>query len=306
MLPGSRTAEHDFGDPMRCDVARFGFSPSFAAPICSCSHASSSVSRQSANWYGVIHETSRPRSGQIDSSTAGVRFDGTRESVRFVSVGRGQYVPTSAVFDLPPHWQNHVGSASRFPDQSGDSWRICKTMRLLIYETKSSCFVAALDIPSSVQVSRLERAAPEFCAYVFGPDREDDELYRVPASKLRQLGTEYLENHAEQKKTRSPKSVHVERDGEVIRGPAKGLTGFSIDGLFSSASVRGDSVTIRSYCKRTDSFAESKIHCDAFPVDDAVLRVNYSSASGAYTFAMQLTQSLSKIRRKFVWLQIEY
>ena len=178
-------------------------------------------------------------------------------------------------------------------------------MRLLIYATKSSGFFAALDIPSSVQLSRLKNDAPEFCLTVFGPDKQDEELYRVSVVKLIQLGTEYLQTQTGQKKIRSPKTVQVERDGKIM-GPAKGLTGFSVDGLFSSASVEDDCVVIQSYCKKTDSTREFRIHCDSYQVDDAILRVNYSVGPGAYAFATQLTQSLSAIRRKFVWLQVEY
>ena len=179
-------------------------------------------------------------------------------------------------------------------------------MRLLLYKAKSSAFFVGLEIPSSVQLSKLEKAEPELSALLFGSDDGNEGTRRVSREKLVELGRDYLERNVDQKKCSSPVSVQVERDGQVIRGPATGMTGLLINGLFSSASVEDDGVEIRIYSKETNSFKESMIYGNVLPVDGAELKVNYSRGSGAYAFISQLTKSVATQKTKTIWMQVEH
>jgi len=180
-------------------------------------------------------------------------------------------------------------------------------MRLLFYETKTSSFFLGLKIPSSSsQLSHLQEAGPELYRCLLESDDGQGTRFRATVTELRRMAQEYLEENVDQKNSRNPKSIQLHRPGKMALGPGKGLTGFKIDGLNSSARIEEDRIRITSYCKKTDSDTVTTVYCDVFPVDEGELRIDYTRGTGSYAFVAKLHESLSGVKRKTVWIQVEY
>ncbi|MCR9197645.1 MAG: hypothetical protein NXI04_03280 [Planctomycetaceae bacterium] len=177
-------------------------------------------------------------------------------------------------------------------------------MRVLFHTTKSAPFFLALRVPSSRKLGELVELSPQTYELLFAKDDGEENMVRIAVGDLLQGVQNFLATATEDPKERSAKSVEIRNaDGELIRGPAGGMT-LRVGGEMVIARVDRGDAGIKMTIDGIDQWIP--IMGDSHLVDRGTLFVNFTRAASCYDFCSRIEKALARLTRKYIWIVIEH
>ncbi len=173
-------------------------------------------------------------------------------------------------------------------------------MRLLLFENQGDPFFLSLEVPSVKVLTTLETEYPK-TASMFS---EIDSMNKMNVSVLLEESKLFLSTSSKTSKQRSAKSIEVTyANRDFVNGPAKGVTGFKINGVACSACVKENGVEIS--WDDGDTTKSIFVTSERYPVEDGELVVHFRKGTSLYDFFSRLERSLASTKKKFVWSLVE-